>query len=58
MLEIETRPFVSQQIHIVKKWWGELNKNEDPWIENDKVYKFFVSKKISQDHGTAGKDVA
>ena len=49
MLDLEIKPFVSQQIHIVKKWWTEINPNEDANIPNEKVYRFFIAKKISQD---------
>ena len=47
MLDLEIKPFVSQQIHIVKNWWKEINPNEDANIPNEKVYRFFVFKKIS-----------
>ena len=57
MLDLEIKPFVSQQIHIVKKWWTEINPNEDANIPNEKVYRFFIAKKISQDQGTVGKDI-
>jgi hypothetical protein len=47
MLDLEIKPFISQQVHIIRKWWAEINKNEDPNIQNEKVYRFFVSKNIS-----------